>query len=378
LVAVMTTPVASTGFQSPSRWGRCCFNRSGLGTPEAHQFQSPSRWGRCCFHFRRHVKGLNALRFSPLLDGDGVAFLCTAFKALVASGFSPLLDGDGVALRSTAFFAIIAILFQSPSRWGRCCFAYITNLFTPGTISFSPLLDGDGVALIDENLLGRRPMLRRFSPLLDGDGVALLRRLRFRRCKLPRFSPLLDGDGVAFSRSTVITENVIQFQSPSRWGRCCFSTQVPDLLNRSRRFSPLLDGDGVAFQQPFYRPHVFRDVSVPFSMGTVLLSNRARWSRDPRRWRFSPLLDGDGVALITGSTGVGTVPVFQSPSRWGRCCFYVFGLLGHPGLDVSVPFSMGTVLLFPRRLRRPTRVSAVSVPFSMGTVLLCLSRSRRK
>src|SRR5713226_4593667 len=136
-----------------------------------------------------------------------------------------------------------------------------------------------------------------------------------------RFSPLLDGDGVASLTARPIPSRFrFQFQSPSRWGRCCFY---------SRRVEP-------SFQWP---------VSVPFSMGTVLLrGSKFGSNRAPRR-RFSPLLDGDGVAsslafgrltawrvsvpfsmgtvllpLAAGDTAAQISP-FQSPSRWGRCCF---------------------------------------------------------
>ena len=65
-------------------------------------------------------------------------------------------------------------------------------------------------------------------------------------------------------------------------------------------FSPLLDGDGVPSFEPGSKEPAGRKqkrVSVPFSMGTVLLSMLT--------WR--------GVLAVF-------VPAFQSPSRWGRCC----------------------------------------------------------
>src|SRR5579871_2980193 len=85
-------------------------------------------------------------------------------------------------------------------------------------------------------------------------------------------------------------------------------------------------------------------VSVPFSMGTVLLRSSARFvcSKTPG---FSPLLDGDGVASQVGPVRAEVISGFQSPSRWGRCCFDEGrGRVRFPAL-VSVPFSMGTVLL---------------------------------
>ena len=112
-------------------------------------------------------------------------------------GFSPLLDGDGVAFGRTA---------PVPWRWMTC---------------FSPLLDGDGVASVSNgdlsggyddfvsvpfsmgtvlHSLGRKnwiPVAHSFSPLLDGDGVASCQHRRQHRDLRFRFSPLLDGDGVA-------------------------------------------------------------------------------------------------------------------------------------------------------------------------------------
>jgi len=42
------------------------------------------------------------------------------------------------------------------------------------------------------------------------------------------------------------TDYAILFQSPSRWGRCCFGFDDCNADVQFRRFSPLLDGDGVA------------------------------------------------------------------------------------------------------------------------------------
>ena len=103
---------------------------------------------------------------------------------------------------------------------------------------------------------------------------------------------------------------VLTFQSPSRWGRCCISVSRRSEHRRNSRFSPLLDGDGVASSdRSAWRSGPAR-VSVPFSMGTVLhRQDQERHQRDD------------------------------------------------PG--VSVPFSMGTVLHLVDR----------SKAFSMGTVL---------
>ena len=52
-----------------------------------------------------------------------------------------------------------------------------------------------------------------------------------------------------------------------------------------------------------------------------------------------------------------------------RFCIAAFATAPTGAIVVSVPFSMGTVLL-PRRPPRCLRSNVVSVPFSMGTVLL--------
>ena len=166
-----------------------------------------------------------------------------------------------------------------------------------------------------------------------------------------------------------------------------------DRRRNSQCFSPLLDGDGVASRHRWLCCGVDSLVSVPFSMGTVL------HQRSPRCWGidtqcFSPLLDGDGVASFRRSLGGCRLHLFQSPSRWGRCCIVTKEHGTRCESRVSVPFSMGTVLhpaeshtiLSPRtpEFQSPSRWGrcciwkatplpeghpGVSVPFSMGTVL---------
>ena len=213
------------------------------GSDPIHAFQSPSRWGRCCFTNPPATDVDGVFGFSPLLDGDGVASVQRGALFDLSLRFSPLLDGDGVASSSHGLGAYPAMRFQSPSRWGRCCFSSSRCLACCLFNRFSPLLDGDGVA-------SRRPLSiawvdPRFSPLLDGDGVAS--RLRGRSSTKDCYV------SVPFSMGTVL------------------------LPNDPRRHAP--------------GPRV----SVPFSMGTVLLheheSVHDRWY-----FRFSPLLDGDGVA----------------------------------------------------------------------------------
>ena len=112
----------------------------------------------------------------------------------------------------------------------------------------------------------------------------------------PSFSPLLDGDGVASTLTAPASARYSLFQSPSRWGRCCIS------------FVPSCD-------------HTSMQVSVPFSMGTVLHRGRGE---SPKRHAlgFSPLLDGDGVASPAREVRAAEETLFQSPSRWGRCCIH--------------------------------------------------------
>jgi Sir2 family len=91
------------------------------------------------------------------------------------------------------------------------------------------------------------------------------------------------------------------------------------------------------------RNSYFVNVSVPFSMGTVLHPCTRKLSMSPSSC-FSPLLDGDGVASIHYYIDTIEVCLFQSPSRWGRCCIDPEPLGSHGRPAVSVPFSMGTVL----------------------------------
>jgi hypothetical protein len=188
------------------------------------KFQSPSRWGRCCiWHMLRGIPARCGVassisdsrlcrRFSPLLDGDGVASLIRRMSngprrlALVSvpfsmgtvlhpgddanigrelqrsTCFSPLLDGDGVASSMPPrAVGVRYVRFQSPSRWGRCCIGPERMLAraaaTKALCSFSPLLDGDGVASrrADASNLAAAYGIGSFSPLLDGDGVASFR-----------------------------------------------------------------------------------------------------------------------------------------------------------------------------------------------------------
>src|ERR1700733_1010183 len=115
------------------------------------------------------------------------------------------------------------------------------------------------------------------------------------------------------------------FQSPSRWGRCCIA--LASWMEGAHRVN----------------------VSVPFSMGTVL--HREIW----REYVVTSML-------------------FQSPSRWGRCC--ILANVGSRILlpNVSVPFSMGTVLHLAEFAAQHSSVQDVSVPFSMGTVLHLVSQ----
>ena len=160
------------------------------------------------------------------------------------------------------------MLFQSPSRWGRCC------------------IHVKGLPRLHFELFQ--------SPS------------RWGRCCI---APDLTYWGMVAA----------VFQSPSRWGRCCIRTgpstpllvpykvSVPfsmgTVLHRRCRmddcecyicFSPLLDGDGVASSASATPWRRSTSVSVPFSMGTVLH------------------LCSVWVPHVVQS--------FQSPSRWGRCC----------------------------------------------------------
>ncbi len=157
------------------------------------------------------------------------------------------------------------------------------------------------------------------------------------------FSPLLDGDGVASAKSRPSTQPSARFQSPSRWGRCCIFTTL--ILCRAANI-----------------------VSVPFSMGTVLHHMDVLWYEHKFCFVSVPFSMGTVLHLVTSEGNLINQIVFQSPSRWGRCCILLFAGVLFLIVLVSVPFSMGTVL----HLRKVLQIDAnrgVSVPFSMGTVL---------
>jgi hypothetical protein len=254
-------------FQSPSRWGRCCISTPASSRRAKPPFQSPSRWGRCCIS-----------RVDPAIQH-----------------FVPV----------SVPFSMGTVLHPDRRR-----------AIVLACLRFSPLLDGDGVA--SRTVDAGNPQLFRFSPLLDGDGVASSRHKTSLQA-VTGFSPLLDGDGVASFRGHVHNDQVFfLFQSPSRWGRCCIDSTERQPLPPHPFQSPSRWGRCCIAGDRSARPTT-RNVSVPFSMGTVLHPSRHKTSLQAVTG-FSPLLDGDGVA---------------SP-RIGQ------GLLRKE--PVSVPFSMGTVL----------------------------------
>ena len=118
-------------------------------------------------------------------------------------------------------------------------------------------------------------------------------------------------------------------------------------------------------------------------MGTVLHQVTGAHGEVARPVFQSPSRWGRCCIAKTKSGINVTIQVFQSPSRWGRCC--IWWIAAKPsrwgrcciccgpkrqgkGADVSVPFSMGTVL-HPYHFVWCPKYRRVSVPFSMGTVL---------
>ena len=237
-----------------------------------------------------------ARRFSPLLDGDGVASLRFDGNAVaLIAGFSPLLDGDGVASSMHArCIGTQHCLFQSPSRWGRCCICIesraccgrpaVSVPFSMGTVlhlcSHARCRDTCSVVSVPFSMgtvllcrLRRDTRADRDVSVPFSMGTVLLpRAMPPASDRLHGFSPLLDGDGVASAMRTDSTGVGHAFQSPSRWGRCCFCCRQSGARRHVSRFSPLLDGDGVA--------------STAYRLPDMCLDT------------------------------------FQSPSRWGRCCFH--------------------------------------------------------
>src|SRR5579871_55773 len=224
-------------FQSPSRWGRCCFGRGGPPRTRFHRvsvpfsmgtvllpcpsptpqittlsFQSPSRWGRCCFGTHPSKPDEHKPVSVPFSMGT----------VLLRNGY--LAEDDAPAVSVSVPFSMGTVLlpwtkeqptsfntsFQSPSRWGRCCFPR-----------------------------GRRPAQRHLVVSVPFSmGTVLLRLLDGPTVQcFFGFSPLLDGDGVASDFRYLDTVAISAFQSPSRWGRCCFRFRTSTFYTTSSRAS---------------------------------------------------------------------------------------------------------------------------------------------
>ena len=174
--------------------------------------------------------------FSPLLDGDGVASSSMDRSRRSCPCFSPLLDGDGVASGSRIAGGFLTFWFQSPSRWGRCCF---TTLAPPWKLAVRvsvPFSMGT-VLLRFRNVTGA--VAGRIVSVPFSMGTVLL-------LAAGAAGAAANGDGVASLNTGNRYRTESRFQSPSRWGRCCFRDNPYLALFLKRRFSPLLDGDGVA------------------------------------------------------------------------------------------------------------------------------------
>ena len=295
--------------------------------------------------------------------------------------------------------------FQSPSRWGRCCIAPRWPWRSASRVFQSPsrwgrccIRGGHGARL------GHPGVSVPFSmgTVLHLDSTAL--RWPWFACVSVPFSM---GTVLHRSRSQRMSSAVSAFQSPSRWGRCCIrqpdrrrtpgrigfsplldgdgvASAMSRIFSRAVNscFSPLLDGDGVASSTGSDRAIIGCAVSVPFSMGTVL-HRRPVIDAQSNPAGFSPLLDGDGVASSTAIASRAIVSCCFSPLLDGDGVASI-GVAAHdPRLRlVSVPFSMGTVLhrhatslpsfsplLDGDGVASRRLAHPVSVPFSMGTVL---------
>ena len=183
------------------------------------------------------------------------------------SRFSPLLEGDGLASLDTFDCHANSFRFQSPSRRGWSC-----------------IVSGSGILSSTANV--SVPFSK--GMVLHRAGNAEVRRM------VASFSPLLEGDGLASLPPNRKNVRVFGFQSPSRRGWSCIERGLYDGGTRPGRFSPLLEGDGLAspkrrrissmnpsFQSPSRRGWSCISmaetptgevclVSVPFSKGMVL------------------------------------------------------------------------------------------------------------
>ena len=159
-------------------------------------FQSPSRWGRCCIDQFQRLGTETDKRFSPLLDGDGVASLLRQQRSARASPVSvPFSMGTVLHPSAASAGNSSPTPFQSPSRWGRCCISAGSTC-----------------------------------------------------CRCTRHVSVPFSMGTVLHRAVRTLEDLqaILFQSPSRWGRCCIGPTPSSFARFTPCFSPLLDGDGVA------------------------------------------------------------------------------------------------------------------------------------
>ena len=157
--------------------------------------------------------------------------------------FSPLLDGDGVAsshVDEQPVDRLVSVPFSMGTVLHRCD-PIRSQVSRSVSVPFSM-----GTVLHLRHREGRGRTLSGFSPLLDGDGVASCVCHAGRIPRSSSFSPLLDGDGVASLAGQFDLGRICAVSVPFSMGTVLHSSSCGSGLPLFPGFSPLLDGDGVA------------------------------------------------------------------------------------------------------------------------------------
>ncbi len=107
---------------------------------------------------------------------------------------------------------------------------------------------------------------------------------------------------------------------PFSMGTVLHPLNIARITAQCRSFSPLLDGDGVASRLPVLEQPASSVVSVPFSMGTVLHRSQTFAAMLVAPTVSVPFSMGTVLHLELSEYTGQVHNLFQSPSRWGRCC----------------------------------------------------------
>src|SRR5713226_1281292 len=114
------------------------------------------------------------------------------------------------------------VLFQSPSRWGRCCIVVTTVPCASRSLVSVPFSMG---TVLHQSLgkLAALHLLSFQSPSRWGRCCICHRELVAPLCRMFQ-SPSRWGRCCIVSQDGHMCDVIVRFQSPSRWGRCCIKS----------------------------------------------------------------------------------------------------------------------------------------------------------